>query len=478
MVSVLSAISREHRITVSATTSDHDRLTTGGSVSNHFYGRAVDIATVDGQPVEPRQRGRPRAGDRAVQPGPEHPAERDRLAVGAPGRGLLHRRRPPEPHPRRRSTTRSPRAGGRRRSRADPEPRRSPTVPASRDAATAATATTARRRRQQRRRRRATGGARGPRRRHRGRGRRRRATATTADDGTTRVADDPSDERGGRRGRAAKATSDRRGTTATDDDDSDGTAGDSGDDAATGDSGGERRTSTWATSRRAIRATTRPRQEIAAWMGERGAEARAAARAAGDGRRWWSPACSNLDYGDADSVGFFQMRVGIWNQGDYAGYPDKPELQLKWFLDHAVAVKKQRIAGGSGRRPRQLRRVDRRRRAPGRAVPRALPAAPRRGARPAQGGAGSRQRRRRRAEQLEPWRRRRAGRGPARAGGRRRGQEVPRDAVSAGAAPRRRPASTARASCSGPTRRPASRSRAPPSSRSWPRTARRWTAGT
>ena len=27
----------------------------------------------------------------------EHPAERDRLALGAPGRGVLHRRRPPEP---------------------------------------------------------------------------------------------------------------------------------------------------------------------------------------------------------------------------------------------------------------------------------------------------------------------------------------------------------------------------------------------
>ena len=44
----------------------------------------------------------------------------------------------------------------------------------------------------------------------------------------------------------------------------------------------------------------------------------------------------NLDGGDADSVGFFQMRVGIWNKGDYSGYPDKPELQLKWFLDHAA----------------------------------------------------------------------------------------------------------------------------------------------
>src|SRR6185503_9372155 len=35
----------------------------------------------------------------------------------------------------------------------------------------------------------------------------------------------------------------------------------------------------------------------------------------------------NLNFGDADSVGFFQMRVGIWNQGAYAGYPEKPELQ-------------------------------------------------------------------------------------------------------------------------------------------------------
>ena len=54
----------------------------------------------------------------------------------------------------------------------------------------------------------------------------------------------------------------------------------------------------------------------------------------------------NVNFGDADSVGFFQMRVGIWNQGDYAGYPDKPELQVKWFLDNAEQVKKARIASG------------------------------------------------------------------------------------------------------------------------------------
>src|SRR6185503_9595803 len=54
----------------------------------------------------------------------------------------------------------------------------------------------------------------------------------------------------------------------------------------------------------------------------------------------------NLNFGDADSVGFFQMRVGIWNQGAYAGYPEKPELQVKGFLDQAEAVKRQRLVAG------------------------------------------------------------------------------------------------------------------------------------
>jgi hypothetical protein len=54
----------------------------------------------------------------------------------------------------------------------------------------------------------------------------------------------------------------------------------------------------------------------------------------------------NLDYGDRDSVGFFQMRTGIWDQGAYAGFQHRPELQAKWFIDHALAVKRQAIANG------------------------------------------------------------------------------------------------------------------------------------
>ena len=46
----------------------------------------------------------------------------------------------------------------------------------------------------------------------------------------------------------------------------------------------------------------------------------------------------NLNFGDVDSIGFFQMRLGIWNQGEYAGFAERPDLQLKWFIDQAKHV--------------------------------------------------------------------------------------------------------------------------------------------
>src|SRR5262249_59644238 len=54
----------------------------------------------------------------------------------------------------------------------------------------------------------------------------------------------------------------------------------------------------------------------------------------------------NVNYGDRDSLGFFQMRTSIWNQGEYAGFPDHPELQLKWFIHQALEVRRERIAQG------------------------------------------------------------------------------------------------------------------------------------
>ena len=88
-----------------------------------------------------------------------------------------------------------------------------------------------------------------------------------------------------------------------------------------------------------------PKEQIAAWMAglaeKRGLPAELPLMAS-----LVESGMKNLNFGDADSVGFFQMRVGIWNQGEYAGYPDKPELQMKWFLDTAEQVKKARVAAG------------------------------------------------------------------------------------------------------------------------------------
>lgn len=56
----------------------------------------------------------------------------------------------------------------------------------------------------------------------------------------------------------------------------------------------------------------------------------------------------NLNYGDADSVGFFQMRTSIWNKGAYAGYLRKPDLQMKWFTDQAIAVRNYYKSNGKG----------------------------------------------------------------------------------------------------------------------------------
>ena len=76
--------------------------------------------------------------------------------------------------------------------------------------------------------------------------------------------------------------------------------------------------------------------EIAKWMG-------AGAAAAGLPREL--PVMASLvesglkNGGDADSVGFFQMRVGIWNKGEYSGYASRPDLQLKWFIDQAILFK-------------------------------------------------------------------------------------------------------------------------------------------
>jgi hypothetical protein len=41
------------------------------------------------------------------------------------------------------------------------------------------------------------------------------------------------------------------------------------------------------------------------------------------------------------------MVTGIWNTGKYAGFADHPDLQLTWFIDHALAVWASRVAAGN-----------------------------------------------------------------------------------------------------------------------------------
>lgn len=55
---------------------------------------------------------------------------------------------------------------------------------------------------------------------------------------------------------------------------------------------------------------------------------------------------ANLAAGGGDGAGYFQMRTSIWDTGDYAGFPDRPELQLRWFADQATAIRSARIARG------------------------------------------------------------------------------------------------------------------------------------
>ena len=54
----------------------------------------------------------------------------------------------------------------------------------------------------------------------------------------------------------------------------------------------------------------------------------------------------NLPPGGSDYAGFFQIRMSFWNSGEYAGYPENPRLQVKWFLDRALEARQQRVADG------------------------------------------------------------------------------------------------------------------------------------
>ena len=57
IVKILRRFSRRHDITITAARSDHDKYTSSGSVSNHWYGRAIDIGAVNGKVCTGSRRG-------------------------------------------------------------------------------------------------------------------------------------------------------------------------------------------------------------------------------------------------------------------------------------------------------------------------------------------------------------------------------------------------------------------------------------
>jgi hypothetical protein len=90
-----------------------------------------------------------------------------------------------------------------------------------------------------------------------------------------------------------------------------------------------------------------PKEKIAAWMAV-GAGAREIPGELPVMAALVESGLRNLDYGDADSLGYFQMRKQFWDQGEYAGYADDPPLQLKWFVDYAIRNKPANAADSSG----------------------------------------------------------------------------------------------------------------------------------
>jgi len=338
ILSVLTAISRDHKISISAMRGDHDKFTSGGSVSNHFYGRAVDVAMVDGQPVNPgNAAARALALSLARLPPNIRPTE-----IGSPwalpgaayftdGAHQNHIHiafddpipggwKPPD------DLAATPAADAAADAGAmpaveldDPSESEEPDEP---------------------------GGLEDP-------GGDTDAEADAESDGegddNDSIADDESDEEEDDEGSSETDDGDHDDSSdsgSDDTDDSDGSDGGEDDGAGTappagapidpGDLGGVSGSYPGDDASQA---------ELAAWMGaaaqKRGLPAELPVMAA-----LVESGVENLNHGDADSVGFFQMRLSVWNSGDYAGYPERPELQLKWFLDQAAAVKKQRVAAG------------------------------------------------------------------------------------------------------------------------------------
>ncbi len=78
IMGLLGMITQTHKITISALRSDHSQMTVDGNVSNHYFGRAMDIAAVDGvscTDVDPSAPCAQLGRTLTLLPAPLHPTE-------------------------------------------------------------------------------------------------------------------------------------------------------------------------------------------------------------------------------------------------------------------------------------------------------------------------------------------------------------------------------------------------------------------
>jgi hypothetical protein len=78
VVGLIGAITQEHELTISSLRSDHSEMTASGNVSNHYFGRAMDVAAVDGVSCTDTSVDAPcakLARTLAYLPAPAHPTE-------------------------------------------------------------------------------------------------------------------------------------------------------------------------------------------------------------------------------------------------------------------------------------------------------------------------------------------------------------------------------------------------------------------
>jgi len=362
VVSLLNALSREHTIAVSAMCSDHPKLTTGGSISNHFYGRALDIATVDGKPVGPDNDAANAIArelatlDPAIRPseigspwalsGPAYFTDGSHqnhlhIAYDDPIASDWHAPASDDPgHLAEQSDQAEPDDSGDQSaveidddgSDTDDDEEESGDPDAREDGGSGDTEAEA------------DDESDGD----------EEEDGDDADDDDDDDDDDDEDEdedededddEGPDFDDGADEPDGEGGQGAGDSAGDDGSDADSDDGSEPGDDSAFEPLPDGATAPAGYPGDDAPPARVAEWMGEaarkRGLPPELPVMAA-----LVESGLNNLDGGDADSVGFFQMRLGIWNQGDYAGYPERPELQLDWFLDHAQAVRQQRLAAG------------------------------------------------------------------------------------------------------------------------------------